>query len=165
MEITFTPWRLDYIKSNKREEGCIFCKAFEEQPSFDNLVVFKGQFSAILLNRFPYNNGHLLVVPKTHSDSLFSLPEEEKLELSKLLCFSEAALRKIYEPQGINVGMNLGEAAGAGIVDHIHFHILPRWKGDTNFVTVTGNLRVIPEALRDTYEKVKNFFKENPPSF
>lgn len=165
MEITFTPWRLDYIKSNKKEEGCIFCKAFEGQPSFENLVVFKGQFSALLLNRFPYNNGHLLAVPRMHSDSLFLLPEEEKRELSNLLCLSEMAIRKIYEPQGINIGMNLGEAAGAGIVNHIHFHILPRWKGDTNFVTITGNLRVIPEALEDTYNKMKVFFEENRYSF
>lgn len=165
MEIKFTPWRLDYIKSNKKEEGCIFCKAFEDEPSFNNLVVFKTQNCALLMNRFPYNNGHLLAIPKTHTDSLFLLPEIEKNELTKLLSQSERALRIIYEPQGINIGMNLGEAAGAGIIDHIHYHILPRWRGDTNFVTIIGDLRLVPESLEDSYKKIREFFQKNPPTF
>lgn len=165
MEITFSPWRLDYIKSDKKEEGCIFCKAMEGAPSFDNLVVLKAPKSALILNRFPYNNGHLLAVPKSHRDSLYALSSEERNELNQLLCYAEKAIRLIYQPNGINIGMNLGEAAGAGIVDHIHYHILPRWRGDTNFVTITGNLRVIPESLEDTYKKFRDFFEKDPPSF
>ena len=111
-----------------------------------------------MLNKYPYNNGHLLIVPKSHKDSLTLLSEEEVFEMAKMLVLCEKVLRSIYNPQGINLGMNLGLAAGAGIVEHIHYHILPRWIGDTNFVTVLGNLRAIPEDLKDTYEKVKNIF-------
>lgn len=159
MEINFTPWRLEYIKSeNKNEEGCIFCNAFEVEPSFSNLVITKTKNCAVMLNKYPYNNGHLLIVPKSHKDSLTLLSEEEVFEMAKMLVLCEKVLRSIYNPQGINLGMNLGLAAGAGIVEHIHYHILPRWIGDTNFVTVLGNLRAIPEDLKDTYEKVKNIF-------
>lgn len=165
MEINFTPWRLDYIKADKKKEGCIFCKALKDVPSFENLVILRAPNSALILNRFPYNNGHLLAVPKSHKDSLYNLSSEENIELTKLLCYAEKALRIIYQPDGINIGMNLGEAAGAGIADHIHYHILPRWYGDTNFVTITGNLRVIPESLEDTYKQFKNFFEKDPPSF
>lgn len=165
MEINFTPWRLDYIKSDKKEEGCIFCKALEGAPSFDNLVVLRAPNSALILNRFPYNNGHLLAVPKSHIDSLCNLSSKESKELTKLLSYAEKAIRVIYQPNGINIGMNLGEAAGAGITDHIHYHILPRWRGDTNFVTIMGNLRVIPESLQDTYKKFKEFFEKDAPSF
>lgn len=159
MEITFTPWRLEYIKSEKKNgEGCIFCSAFEQEPSIENLVVFKNDKSAVLLNKYPYNNGHLLVVPRKHTDSLAKLDIEETFSLSRTLTFSEEALRKIYNPQGINIGMNLGLAAGAGITEHIHYHILPRWFGDTNFATIISDFRAIPENLSETYEKVKEFF-------
>lgn len=160
MEINFTPWRMEYIKSDKKEEGCIFCKAFVESPSFENLVVKILGRSAILLNRYPYNNGHLLVVPYSHTSALSSLCEEEIRDLHCALVLCEKALKEIYNPHGINIGMNIGEAAGAGIVDHIHYHILPRWRGDTNFVTVIGNLRTIPEALKDTYDSLKRYFEE-----
>ena len=158
MEINFTPWRLDYIVSDKKEEGCIFCRAFEGAPSFNNLVVRRTANTAVLLNKFPYNNGHLLVVPKSHVDSLTLLSSEEANEMTGALAECERALRSVYNPQGLNLGMNLGQAAGAGIVDHIHYHMLPRWQGDTNFVTVLCNFRAVPEALEDTYRKIKEFF-------
>ncbi len=158
METNFAPWRLGYIKSDKKEEGCIFCRAFEEQPSFDNLVVHRNDMVAILLNRFPYNNGHMLVVPRSHKDSLALLDKKELDALSDSLVLCESALRSCYSPNGLNIGMNLGQAAGAGITDHLHYHILPRWHGDTNFVTVVSQLRVIPEDLRDTYQNIRDFF-------
>jgi len=158
LETKFSPWRLEYIKSEKKEEGCIFCKAFEGEPSFDNLVVSRNDETAILLNRFPYNNAHLLVVPRSHCDSLTLLPKKELDSLSAGLAACEKAIRALYDPNGINLGMNLGQAAGAGIIEHLHYHILPRWHGDTNFVTVVGELRVIPEDLRDTYNAFLKFF-------
>jgi ATP adenylyltransferase len=158
LETYFTPWRLSYIKSEKNNGGCIFCKIFEEQPSFDNLVVFKNEHVAILLNRFPYNNAHLLVVPRSHRDSLTLLTTEEEHSLSNALVRCEKALRALYDPNGINIGMNLGQAAGAGITEHIHYHILPRWHGDTNFVTIVSKLRVIPEDLKETYNALSKYF-------
>lgn len=158
MDTNFTPWRLGYIKSDKKEEGCIFCRVFREQPSFNNLVVFRDNNAAILLNRFPYNNGHLLVVPRSHEDSLTKLPSEEIQALSLALVECEKAIRSIFDPNGVNIGMNLGQAAGAGIIEHLHYHILPRWHGDTNFATVVSNLRVIPEDLKDTYDNFHKFF-------
>jgi ATP adenylyltransferase len=158
LDTTFSPWRLGYIKSDKNEEGCIFCKVFEEQPSFDNLVVFKNEHIAVLLNRFPYNNGHLLVIPRSHKDSLTLLSPNEGYSLSNALVECEKSIRALYNPNGLNIGMNLGQAAGAGIIEHIHYHILPRWHGDTNFATVVSQLRVIPEDLKETYKIFFNYF-------
>ena len=158
METNFAPWRLGYIKSDKNEEGCVFCRAFEDQPSFDNLVIFRNELVAVMLNRFPYNNGHILVVPHSHKDSLTMLEKEEQHALSDAVALCESAIRSCYSPDGINIGMNLGQAAGAGIVDHLHYHILPRWHGDTNYVTVIGELRVIPEDLESSYNHLRNFF-------
>jgi ATP adenylyltransferase len=158
VDFVFTPWRLEYVQSDKCPDGCIFCKAFENDPSLDNLVLYRDDLVAVMLNRFPYTNGHMLVFPKLHTDSLTGLDASLRGILGEVLTFCEGALRRTYQAHGINVGLNLGQAAGAGITDHLHWHILPRWSGDTNFATLFGELRVIPEDLSGTYERLRPQF-------
>ena len=135
---------------------CVFCRIASEPNNDDsNFVVYRGANAFVVLNLFPYITGHLLVIPYQHLGELDSTAKEITDELMDLIKRSQAALRKVYSPQGYNVGMNLGAAAGAGIVDHIHWHVLPRWSGDTNFMTTVANGRVIPEALETTYAKLK----------
>ncbi len=156
MEIVFTPWRLQYVQSpDKDGDGCVFCKAFTDEPSLDNLVVYRDERTAVMLNRYPYTNGHLLIIPRQHVDTLTGLDAETRASLMELITYSEALLRRVYNPHGFNVGLNLGEAAGAGIITHLHFHIVPRWSGDTNFTTLFGNLRVIPEDLAGVFERLR----------
>lgn len=159
MEITYTPWRLPYIQAEE-PSGCVFCDAASQEPSFENLVVHSTPDLIILLNRFPYSNGHMLVVPRPHVDSLSGLEARHRSASVEALTRCEHNLRRLFSAQGINVGLNLGRAAGAGIADHLHWHILPRWAGDTNFVTVIGQLRVIPEDLRTSWEKLREAFAE-----
>ena len=158
MEFVFAPWRLHYVQSEKKPDGCIFCRAFEAEPSFENLVVYRDERLAVMLNRYPYTNGHLLVFPKLHADSLTGLSADLRSALCEVLAFCEGALRAAYNADGINVGLNLGRAAGAGITDHLHWHILPRWSGDTNFATLLGEMRVIPEDLKGTYDRMRPLF-------
>lgn len=158
MDFVFTPWRLDYVQSDKQPEGCIFCRAFTAEPSPDNLVIYRDERVAVMLNRFPYTNGHMLVVPRVHTDTLTGLDAATRAAAGEVLAFCEGLLRRVYNAHGINAGLNLGQAAGAGIIDHLHWHILPRWSGDTNFVTLFGELRVIPEELAGTFERLKPEF-------
>jgi len=158
MDIVFAPWRLEYILKDKSAEECIFCKAFALEPSLDNLVVYRDERMAVMLNRYPYTNGHLLVVPKPHVDSLTGLDKATRSAASEVIAYCELVLRKVYEPHGINAGLNLGRAAGAGILDHVHWHILPRWTGDTNFATVCSDLRVIPEDLPTVFNRLRQEF-------
>jgi ATP adenylyltransferase len=160
MDIVFTPWRLDYIRSDKSAEGCVFCRAFTDEPSLDNLVIYRDELIAVVLNKYPYTNGHLLVAPRPHVDSLTGLDREIRAAAAEATVLCEAVLRKVYTPHGINVGLNLGQAAGAGITDHLHWHVLPRWTGDTNFVTVCGGLRVIPEDLSSVLDRLRPEFPE-----
>ncbi len=158
MEFVFTPWRLEYVQSDKKPDGCIFCRAFTDPPSSDNLVVYRDDLVAVMLNRFPYTNGHLLVFPRVHTDSLTGMDAPTRAALCEVLTFCEGLLRRTYQAHGINVGLNMGTAAGAGITDHVHWHILPRWSGDTNFATLFGEMRVIPEDLSGTFDRLRPHF-------
>ena len=162
MERLWSPWRSEYIASSgadSESKSCVFCK-LQADPNNDetNLVVHRASRSFIVLNRYPYISGHLLIVPSEHIGELDAAPKETTDELMDLTKRSQTALREVYRPGGFNIGMNLGQAAGAGIVDHIHLHILPRWTGDTNFMTTVGETRVIPEDLVTTYSKLRGKF-------
>jgi ATP adenylyltransferase len=159
MERLWSPWRLEYVTGDKKpaSSGCLFCDA-PRPPDPDSLIVFQGATCYVILNKFPYNNGHLMVVPHRHADSLTGLPPGELHELAELTQRSEAVLREAYQPQGINMGINLGRPAGAGIVDHLHVHAVPRWTGDANFMTVIGETRVLPETLEATAARLRPIF-------
>ncbi len=160
MEIIHTPWRRQYVQSPDREgEGCVFCGAFStKKPSLENLVVYRDKRVAVMLNRYPYTNGHVLIIPRTHVDSLTGLDQPTRSALAEVMAFSEGLLRRVYNPEGFNVGLNLGQAAGAGISDHLHFHVVPRWNGDTNFITLFGKLRVIPEDLARIFQRLREAY-------
>lgn len=139
--------------------GCVFCIA-KTIADGQRLVVHDGQLAYVILNKYPYNAGHLMVVPQRHVAHLAALEDAELLEMAKLTQLSERVLTEAYQPQGINVGMNLGRPAGAGIVDHLHIHLVPRWNGDTNFMTVVGEVRVLPEELPRTAERLRPLFRK-----
>jgi len=143
--------------SSGAANGCIFCNTSE--PGRDELVLVRGRVSFVILNLYPYNNGHLMVVPSRHVATLASLTADEQAELMRLTRHAEVALTEAYAPQGINVGINLGRAAGAGVLDHLHVHLVPRWNGDTNFMTVVGDMRVLPEDLATTARKLRPIFE------
>jgi Diadenosine tetraphosphate (Ap4A) hydrolase and other HIT family hydrolases len=158
MEIIYAPWRMDYLVRDKSKDECVFC---EDNTCFeDKYVLFKGKYSYIKLNTFPYNCGHLLVIPATHAKELNGLSWEAGAEVMKLLSISCDILKKVYRCDAINVGLNLGKAAGAGIEQHLHFHIIPRWEGDVSFYTVCSELRVVSEILDDTYNKLIGEFQK-----
>jgi ATP adenylyltransferase len=154
METMWAPWRMEYILGDK-ENGCIFCKALSEQ---DNLTLYKGKATLVVMNKFPYINGHLLVAPIKHISTLDQLSKSEMGNLLKTVEQSVGILKKVMVPDGFNVGLNLGKVAGAGVEEHLHFHIVPRWFGDTNALTVFADVRVIPEHLITTYNKLKPHF-------
>lgn len=141
----------------KTPAGCVFCDA-PRLPDPDNLVVCSGTTCYVVLNLFPYNNGHLMVVPYRHAASLAALEADELQELALLTQRSEMALMEAYQPNGLNIGINLGKPAGAGVVDHVHVHLVPRWTGDTNFMTVVGEVRVLPEDLTDSLKRLRPIF-------
>jgi len=157
MEHLWSPWRLAYITGKASAEGCVFCDALTS-PDAAPLIVHRGRACFVILNLFPYNNGHLMVIPNRHIASLGAATAEERGELIELTAAAEAALTEAYQPQGLNMGINLGKPAGAGILDHLHLHVVPRWSGDTNFMTVVGATRVLPEALPDTAAKLRPVF-------
>ncbi len=153
----WAPWRLDYIKGPKAGE-CIFCVKPSEDDDESNYVVHRGEQCFVILNAFPYNNGHVMVAPFEHVASLEDLGEPALLEMMTLTQRLMAALRAVYGPEGFNVGANLGSAAGAGVRDHVHLHVVPRWSGDTNFMPVIGSTRVLPESLADSYRALRTAF-------
>jgi ATP adenylyltransferase len=158
LERLWSPWRAKYIASgvDAQADFCVFCKiALDTDNDANNFVIHRGQKGFVLLNLYPYITGHLLVVPYQHTAEFDTLPKEVTDELMDLTKASQRLLREVYAPPGFNVGMNLGSAAGAGIADHIHFHVLPRWSGDTNFMTTIADSRVIPETLETTYAKLR----------
>lgn len=155
MEHIFAPWRKDFIENKeKREEGCIFCNRVINAPSLESLVVYKGKYSFVILNKYPYNNGHLMIVPYKHTANFSELVPEELNDLMLNLKMSIENLTLVYQPQGFNIGMNIGTVAGAGIADHLHWHVVPRWGGDTNFMPITARTKVLHEMLEDTYNKL-----------
>ena len=153
----WSPWRLEYITGGGQKGGCIFCEA-PRPPEPDSLVVFEGSACYVILNRYPYNNGHLMVVPCRHVATLAGLTGDEMNEIGRLTQHCETALIEAYEPHGFNIGINLGRPAGAGVLDHVHVHVVPRWSGDTNFTTVIGNTRVLPEDLGASVARLRPVF-------
>ncbi len=153
MKQLWAPWRLEYVAAADEQEGCVFCLA-EAGDDEERLVVHRGERAFVLLNKFPYASGHLMVAPKRHLGDLGELEDEEALEIHRLAVQGLAALAETFGPQGYNLGWNLGRIAGAGIVDHVHMHVVPRWAGDTNFMPVLADVKVLPEALVETRRKL-----------
>lgn len=162
MDKLWAPWRMEYILSDKSEDqGCIFCdKSRPEADDRKNLVLFRGERAFILMNLYPYNNGHLMIAPYDHVDSLEKLPLATLTEVMTLAQKTVGVLRKSMRAEGFNLGMNQGKIAGAGIAEHLHFHIVPRWAGDTNFMPVTGHTKVMVQGLTETYDTLKKAFSE-----
>ena len=154
----WSPWRLKYVVSANRSRDCIFCEVLTNN-SESTLLLYQGETCFIQLNLYPYSPGHLMVIPKRHLPSLTSATVQERIEIITLTALAEVALTEVYAPQGLNVGINLGSAGGAGVVGHIHVHVVPRWSGDTNFMTVIGDTRVLPEELEQTAAKLRPIFK------
>jgi len=178
MDRLWSPWRLAYVTGNatgishsSSEPDCIFCAAAKASdtdplsvttqgpPTAADLIVARGNTCFVILNLYPYNNGHLMVVPKRHIGSLSAALDNELSELMQLTRDAEIALTEVYQAHGINVGINLGRAAGAGVLDHVHIHLVPRWTGDTNFISVVGDTRVLPEDLRQTAQRLRPIFE------
>jgi len=155
MDYLWTPWRYAYVTGADKATSCVFCTA-PGQTDEQAYIVLRGAHCYVILNAYPYTNGHVMVVPYAHLDELQKLPSEAAQEMMALSQRMEGVLRSLYRPNGINLGMNLGEAAGAGVAGHIHMHILPRWIADANFVSVIGETRVLPETLKVTWERVRN---------
>jgi ATP adenylyltransferase len=153
MERIWAPWRMSYISGNK-PECCVFCIPDNSSGDREQLVLYRSISSYIILNLYPYTNGHLMVIPYRHTSSLDVLDDTDLLDFMKTLRFARKVLEKAFSPQGFNIGMNLGSAAGAGVAEHLHFHVVPRWNGDANYMTVTADTRVIPEALPETYDRL-----------
>ena len=153
MERLWAPWRVEYVTAGG-SEGCIFCDKLEERRDEDNLILKRGDLGFIMLNAFPYNSGHLMVAPYRHVGDLSDLTDDEMLEIMLLVKLGKEILSRAFRPDGLNIGINLGRTAGAGITDHVHVHVVPRWDGDTNFMPVIANTKVMPDALRATYAKL-----------
>ena len=158
MNQLWSSWRLPYVTGGAKSDACVFCAA-QSSPDAESLIVFRGSTSFVILNLYPYNNGHLMVVPNRHIASLAAATHEELCEMIELTQRAEVALGEAYAPHGMNVGINLGKPAGAGILDHLHIHVVPRWNGDTNFMTVIGQTRVLPEELPQTAERLRPIFE------
>ena len=155
MDYLWTPWRYRYIADTARDTGCIFCDAVSANDDVKSQIVFRGDTCFVILNRFPYTSGHVMVVPYAHVADLAAADPETLSEMMRIAQRVQVALRQTYHPDGFNLGMNLGRAAGAGVTGHLHMHVLPRWSGDANFMTVVGETRVEPEDLTTTYEKLR----------
>ena len=164
MKNLWSPWRSNYIESFKEEQSggeCIFCAAVEKDIlDMNNLVVHKSEKTFVIMNLYPYNNGHLMIVPKRHVGSIEQITTQESHELMDEIILAEKVLQKIYSPHGFNIGANLGRAGGAGIEEHIHFHIVPRWNGDTNFMLAIGEVKVISQDLAETKKRLLAGYKE-----
>lgn len=161
METLWAPWRMEYIKSENKSDGCIFCQKSAEIKDRENLILYRGESCFVIMNFYPYNNGHLMVVPYLHTSKFSDLSEKEHLEIMRVMRKSMDILTEIMKCEGFNVGLNLGRCAGAGIDQHLHFHIVPRWEGDTNFMPIVGHTKVISEALFETWDNLKKYFENN----
>jgi ATP adenylyltransferase len=156
----WAPWRLAFIMGHRDVKGCVLCTIPQEQKDDANFVVHRSAHSFTVLNRYPYNSGHLMVVPYAHTNDLSSLSDEALLDLQRSIRDAIGALQQTMKPHGFNVGMNLGEAGGAGIRDHLHYHIVPRWNGDTNFMPVFGEVKILPEAMDDTFKRLASAYRK-----
>jgi ATP adenylyltransferase len=157
MKYIWAPWRIEYIRAEK-PAGCILCDKPKEDGDKENYILYRGKKNFIMLNSYPYNPGHLLIAPYRHTGNMEELTEEERNEHYKLVSRSITVLKEVFKPAGFNIGANLGRVAGAGIEDHFHSHIVPRWQGDNNYIPVLADVRVIPQALEDTYETLAGKF-------
>jgi len=156
----WAPWRMEYILANNKEhDGCFLCEKAAASKDEENYVLYRGQYNFVILNAYPYNIGHLMVAPYRHGGDMDDLTKDEMAEHLQIVNKSLGVLRKALEAQGFNIGMNIGKVAGAGLADHLHNHIVPRWEGDTNFMPVIADIKVVPEGLKATYDKLKGFFK------
>lgn len=162
MDILFTPWRYPYLTSPRSEksDGCIFCNAAKSKNTRDTLTLYRNAEALVMLNRYPYTNGHLMVAPIAHHARLFDSTDASLRAFIRLTAESQRILSDVYHPDGFNIGMNFGQVAGAGIADHYHLHIVPRWGGDSNFMTVTARTRLVPEELDVTFDKLQPHFKK-----
>ncbi|SMC24929.1 Diadenosine tetraphosphate (Ap4A) hydrolase [Desulfacinum hydrothermale DSM 13146] len=159
MRNLWAPWRMEYILG-KREPYCIFCPEGDGLSDEERLILYRGHKTMVMMNKYPYNNGHLLVAPWRHVASVEDLTDEEMTDMMRMVRECVGILRQVMHPDGFNVGLNLGAAAGAGVESHMHFHVVPRWEGDTNFMTVFAEVRSIPEHIRQTYNKLLPYFKK-----
>lgn len=161
MDKLWAPWRMEYIRNiYKKEDGCIFCSLLKQTDDRENLILFRGEKNFIIMNRYPYNNGHLMVVPYGHVSDSSEIDDTIALEMWKLTNKCKEILAEAFHPDGFNIGMNIGHTAGAGIDRHIHMHIVPRWNGDTNFMPVIGDTKVISQGLLETYDSLSPFFMD-----
>ena len=154
MENLWSPWRMKYVTDADNPGSCVFCTAPAQNDDAANLIVHRGKAAYVILNRYPYTSGHLMIVPYQHVPSIENLTPEVRAEMMELVNEALGVLRAVYNPNGFNVGINMGEAAGAGIAEHAHIHIVPRWAGDTSFMSTVGEMRVIPEDLEMTFERI-----------
>lgn len=158
MDRLWAPWRMSYISETIKQnqtEGCVFCRMIEAEDDERNLILLRGETCFIVMNLYPYNSGHLMVIPLRHVGDFGQLTEKEHLELGRMLDLARRALGECFTPHGFNIGMNIGRAAGAGILDHLHYHIVPRWNGDANFMSAVGETKVLSEALPDSYRRLR----------
>ena len=160
MKRLWSPWRMKYVEQYDQGEGCLFCNALAQPDNKENLIVKRGEKAFVILNLYPYTSGHIMVAPIVHQPSLELLDPESRAEVMELIAQAIVVLRGVYKPHGFNVGANIGEAAGAGEPGHVHMHVVPRWTGDTSFMASLGETRVLPEALKDTYKRVKESFQK-----
>jgi ATP adenylyltransferase len=159
MKRIWAPWRMKYIENHEKQEGCIFCNALARIDNAENLIIKRGELAFVILNLYPYTSGHIMVAPMEHKPSLEFLGPDSRAEMMELVSQSIVVLKQVYNPQAFNVGANIGEAAGAGEPGHVHLHIIPRWEGDTNFMSTLAETRVLPESLEATYNRIKAGFE------
>jgi ATP adenylyltransferase len=155
MDYLWTPWRYAYVSTAEKAEGCVFCRALNAGDDEKTGIIYRGEHCFLILNTYPYTPGHIMIVPYAHLDQLQKLPAEAAREMMALSQRMETVLRELYHPDGVNLGMNIGKAAGAGIAGHIHMHVLPRWVADSNFMTVVGETRILPETLEETWRRMR----------
>lgn len=159
MDTMWAPWRIEYILGPK-PDSCVFCLGEGREHDKERQVLYRGKHNFVIMNKYPYSNGHIMVAPVDHIADICDLPDETACEFMRLIRLSASVLNKHFHPQGINIGMNIGEAAGAGVREHLHCHLVPRWNGDSNFMTVIGEVRTIPEHLKETYASLLPYFGE-----
>jgi ATP adenylyltransferase len=163
MEHLWSPWRMTYIENPQNEDGCIFCDRLQEADGPENLILFRRSESFVILNRYPYTNGHMMIVPFVHVPNLVQIEEDTLSEMILLTKDATQVLEDVYKAESYNIGVNIGEAAGAGVTEHVHIHVVPRWAGDTNFMSTTANTRVVPEELEKTYSRLRAAWQNKSP--
>jgi ATP adenylyltransferase len=158
MHHIWSPWRMEYIENHGKEKDCVFCRALGLPDGPENLIAHRGEHAFVILNRYPYTSGHVMVVPVSHQPDLEKLDPRARAEMMELTSRSTAILRSVYRTVAFNIGVNIGEAAGAGVKEHVHIHVVPRWVGDTNFMATVASMRVLPELLDDTWKRISEAF-------